>query len=82
MGGAHDHFGLILSSNEYTQLSTILYEKLSQPGLLIMPEATTHHEAVCLCKDHNEKLLLFCTTVNIKNILKSQIMQAIDKVHP
>ena len=45
-GGKHGNLGLELSISDYEKLDTVPYTKPTHPGLLVIPNAIAHHEAV------------------------------------
>ena len=47
-GGAHDHLGLIISENKYTNITGHTYEKPNHPGDLKINENTPLHEAIIM----------------------------------
>ena len=78
-GGAHGHLGTVLSSEAYSNQLETPYNKPTHTGPLQIPSATSHHEAVRLRDEHNDKMVVFREALNIEKLSNAQLQQAIEK---
>ena len=77
-GGANGHLGFVCTPLDYANISFIPYVQPVYPGLLTILENVAQHAATRLQEDHKESLRQYRETVDVKNALTKQIVQAND----
>ena len=81
-GGLHGHLGLVvISTSEYNNISGRHFVKPVHPGKSTIPDNSALHDAIRLCEEHIQQLNHFHETLAVENVLKSQIIGAIDSVN-
>ena len=76
----HGHLGLVIPISEYNNISGCYFIKPVHSGTLIPSKTSALHDAIRICEKHNEILKHFHETNTNKNVLKSQIIGAMESV--
>ena len=77
-GGNHGHLVLVLSPQEYTQVSNTAYVRPVHPGQYVPQPGLFQHEAMRLHLEHMERHRVFKEANNVEKALIKQIVAAID----
>jgi len=80
-GGAHGHLGLMLTRQEYQNVSAIEYVRPLHPGILNIPVGTANYEATRLTSEHKESLRLNREANNVEAGLLKQLGKALPELY-
>ena len=80
-GGGHGHLGLVLTPQEYSMISAILYARPIHPGTLVIPQRTTQGEATRLTQAHSAAARLYRETVELEKVLINQACKAMTETY-
>lgn len=77
-GGNHGHLGMVLTPVAYARHSAAAWVQPVHPGTLNIPNGTSQHQTNHLRDLFNEQMTHFTIADSVKNIINSQIKNAID----
>ena len=80
-GGLHGHLGLVIPTSEYNNISGCHFIKPVFPEKLQIPNNSAPHDAIRMHEEHNKTIKHFHEIIAVENVLKSQIIGAIDSVY-
>ena len=78
-GGANGHLGLVLTPEEYAEVSNVPYVIPPYPGAFALPRNVDAAEAVRRERAHLERIRLFKQVQDVKQALIRQIVAAVDE---
>ena len=76
--GTHGHLGLVLTAEQYADLSNTVFTRPSHPGLLVIPPAATAVHNSTIRDAHVKALRVFCEVMGVEQALIQQIIVTID----
>lgn len=80
-GGTFRHLGLVLTPNQYAQISNIPFVHPALPGPLVLPNNPTAAQIRTLTEMHKETLRVFQEVNGVANALTQQLVSAIDDIY-
>ena len=80
-GGANEHLGLMLTSEEDANVTLILYVRSVHTGALIVPPGTTLHESTRLREDFKEQLRQYRECTQVEKAIIKQLRIALPKMY-
>ena len=78
-GGTNGHLGLVLTPEEYGQVSNVAYDVPAYPGPFALPRNVDPAEAVRRERAHLDRMSLFKQVQDVKQALIRQIVAAVDE---